>query len=212
MTSFSLRPEDYDAARLERHCGGPVWAVVPARAALLVHDLQPHYLRTLSRAGRRHLLARVVEVVNWADGHGVPVLASGPRPAADLAQRGLLGACWGMGLSPKQAARIALPRLGAPDVTRIAKRAYSAFYATDLEAELRRRGRDQLVVVGIYASHGILATSVDAISRDIQVFVPFDATADYTAYRHAAALDLMGTMSARVLAVDDLPGDPDDTL
>ncbi|MEV7417086.1 isochorismatase family protein [Streptomyces sp. NPDC089919] len=210
MTSLSLQAEDYDVARLERHCGGPLWAVAPERAALLVHDLQPHYLRTLSGTGRRHLLDRVVEVLNWADGHGVPVLASGPRPADDLAQRGLLGSCWGMGLSARQADRVALPRLAAPDVTRIAKRAYSAFYASDLEAELRRRGCDQLVVVGVFASHGILATSVDAISRDIQVFVPFDATGDYTAHRHAAALDLMGTMSARVLSVADLPRDPDD--
>ncbi|WP_164493103.1 isochorismatase family protein [Streptomyces sp. ADI96-02] len=202
---MAIHSEDYDVTLLRGHCGGPSWGVDPTRAALLVHDLQPHYLDTLSARSRRLLLARVEHVVDWADGNGVPILSSGPRPASDLAQRGLLGDCWGIGLSPEQAAQVAVPRLGAIGITRIAKRSYSAFYASDLETELRRRRRDQLIIIGVYASHGILATSLDAISRDIQAFIPFDATADYTAYRHAAALDLIGTMSGRVLAVEDLP-------
>ncbi|WP_051965554.1 isochorismatase family protein [Kitasatospora mediocidica] len=205
MTTFSVQAQDYDVTGLRDHCGGPAWDIAGARAALLVHDLQPHYLDVLSAPSRRLLLSRVERVLAWADGLGLPVLASGPRPASRLIQRGLLGSCWGMGLSPEEAAQTALPRLAAADVTRIAKRSYSAFYAGDLETELRRLGRDQLVMAGVFAGHGILATSLDAVARDIQAFVLYDATADYTAYRHAAALDLISTMSGRVLAVDDLP-------
>ncbi|MFD8229873.1 isochorismatase family protein [Streptomyces massasporeus] len=201
MTTFSIKAEDYDVAGLRDHRGGPSWDIDAPRAALLVHDLQPHY----SARSRGFLTAQVERVLAWADDTAVPVLASGPRPTSHLIERGLLGTCWGMGLSPAQAAQIALPRLGRSDVTRITKRSYSAFYASDLETELRRQGRDQLVIVGVYASHGILATSLDAVARDIQTFVPFDATADYTAYRHTAALDLIITMSGRVLAVQDLP-------
>ncbi|MCX4781717.1 isochorismatase family protein [Streptomyces sp. NBC_01264] len=201
---FSLRAEDYDVTRLPCPRGGPSWAIDPARSALLVHDMQPPYVDVLSPRSRRRLLERVQRVVDWADAWGVPLLASGPRAAAEPAQRGLLGSCWGIGLLPEQAAATTLPRLAAADVTRIAKRSYSAFHASDLETELRRRGRDQLVIVGVYASHGILATSVDAIGRDVRAFVPFDATADYTAGRHAAALELIGTMSGRVLGVGDL--------
>ncbi|MFJ9821071.1 isochorismatase family protein [Streptomyces sp. NPDC101151] len=204
MTAFVVQPEHYDVARLRGHCGGPSWDIEPTRTALLAHDLQPHYLHPLSAQARRFLLTQATRVLAWADDHQVPVLASGPRPASHLTQRGLLGTCWGMGLSPAQAAQVALPRLAAADVTRIAKRSYSAFYASDLETELRRRGCDQLIVIGVYASHGILATSLDAVARDIQTFVAFDATADYTARRHAAALDLIATMSGRVLAGEDL--------
>lgn len=205
MPTFAIQSEDYDVTRLRSHCGGPSWGIESSRAALLVHDLQSHYIDTFSMRSRYLLLTQVERVMDWADDNRVPILASGPRPAADLAQRGLLGTCWGMGLSPAQAAQAAIPRLDATDITRITKRSYSAFYASDLETELRRRGRDQLIAVGVYASHGILATSLDAIARDIQTFIPFDATADYTAHRHAAALDLIGTMSGRVLAVEDLP-------
>ncbi|WP_328885014.1 isochorismatase family protein [Streptomyces sp. NBC_00316] len=58
--------------------------------------------------------------------------------------------------------------------------------------------------MGVHAGHGILATSLDAVARDIQTFIPFDATADYAAYRHTAALDLISTASGRVLSVDDV--------
>ncbi|MFI1307646.1 isochorismatase family protein [Streptomyces sioyaensis] len=204
MSAFSVPSEDYDVACLRDHRGGPSWNIEPARTALLAHDLQPHYLDALSARSRHFLVTQVERVLAWADDNAVPVLASGPRPASHLIQRGLLGTCWGMGLSPAQAAQTAVARLGASDVTRITKRSYSAFYASDLETELRRRGRDQLIIIGVYASHGILATSLDAVARDIQTFIPFDATADYTAYRHAAALDLIGTMSGRVLAVEEL--------
>ncbi|MGP3690615.1 isochorismatase family protein [Streptomyces sp. IBSNAI002] len=203
-TGFFLRAEDYDVTRLRCPLGGPSWAIDPARAAVLVHDMQQHYVDVLSPTSARVLLGQVERVVDWADAWGVPLLASGLRVASEPAQRGLLGSCWGIGLTAEQAAETALPRLRAADVTRIAKRSYSAFHASDLETELRRRGRDQLLIVGVYASHGILATSVDAIGRDIRVFVPFEATADYTAGRHSAALELIGTMSGRVLAVDDL--------
>ncbi|MFF3652614.1 isochorismatase family protein [Streptomyces sp. NPDC002181] len=205
MPVFAIESEDYDVTRLRGHCGGPSWGIEPAQAALLVHDLQPRYLDTLSARSRRLLLTRVERVMDWAEGNRVPILASGPRPASDLTQRGLLGTCWGIGLSPAQAAQVAVPRLDAAGITRITKRSYSAFYASDLATELHRRRRNQLIIIGVYASHGILATSLDAVARDIQTFIPFDATADYTAYRHAAALDLIATMSGRVLAVEDLP-------
>ncbi|MEU9476099.1 isochorismatase family protein [Streptomyces sp. NPDC048191] len=205
MPAFFIQSKDYDVTRLRGHRGGPSWGIDPARVAMLAHDLQPQYLDGLSARSRRVLVTQVERTLAWADDHQVPLLASGPRPSSHLSQRGLLGTCWGMGLSQAQAKEVAVPRLSAADVTRITKRSYSAFYATDLETELRRGNRDQLIIIGVYASHGILATSLEAIARDIQTFVPYDATADYTAYRHTAALDLISTMSGRVLAVDDLP-------
>lgn len=204
MPGFAVHPEDYDVTGLHDHCGGPLWPIAPQRVALLAHDMQTHYLDVLSLRTRRFLTEQVERVLEWADGYRIPVLASGPRPAAHLAQRGLLGRSWGMGLTEQQAAQVAPPRLKDDNVTRISKRSYSAFYASDLETELRRLGRDQLIIVGVHAGHGILATSLDAFARDIQTFIPFDATADYTAYRHTAALDLIGTASGRILSVDDV--------
>ncbi|MFK0223829.1 isochorismatase family protein [Streptomyces vinaceus] len=200
MATFSVTVDEYDTAGLASHCGGPEWTLDPGRAALLVHDAQPYYLNVLAPGVRARLLTALDSALAWADHHQVPVLASAPRPARMADQRGLLGSLWGLGPDAGQVREVALERLREDDVTWIAKRSYSAYYASDLEAELRRTRRAQLVVVGVYASAGITATSLDAFARDTKVFVPVDATADYTARHHARGLDLVAALSGRVIA------------
>ncbi|MFD7084588.1 isochorismatase family protein [Streptomyces sp. NPDC059918] len=199
MATFSVTVEEYDPGALGDRFGGWDWQLDPARAALLVHDLQPYYLGVLAPGVRSRLLAGVGRALEWADRAGVPVLASAPRPAADPAQRGLLGQRWGLGPTAEQARECALERLAAPDVVRISKRSYSAFFATDLETELRRTGRDQLLIAGVYASAGILATCLDAHAREVRPFVLLDATADYTAADHRRGLETAAALAAAVL-------------
>ncbi|MFB7056597.1 isochorismatase family protein [Streptomyces vinaceus] len=191
--------EEYTPVDLLDHCGGAPWELEASRAGVLVHDLQPYYVNVLAPGVRSWLGTGVERALSWADGNEVPILASHPRPARDPAQRGLLGRMWGLGPSSDQAREVGLPRLAGNDVTWMAKRSYSAFYATDLATELRRVGRDQLVIVGVYASAGILATSFDALSQDIQVFVPVTATADYTALHHVRGLDSIAALTGRVI-------------
>lgn len=188
MATFDVRVEDYDSGDLVAMAAGPEWALDPTRAALLVHDLQPYYLDVLAAGVRTRLGAQVERVVDWAAAHEVPVIGSGPRPASILAQRGLLGQLWGLGPTRDQATAMALRGLEGDHVRWIRKRSYSAFFATDLAEELRRLGRDQLVVVGVFATAGVLATTYDAFARDVKCFVPIEATADYTKELHATAL------------------------
>jgi bifunctional isochorismate lyase/aryl carrier protein len=65
---------------------------------------------------------------------------------------------------------------------------YSAFQRTPLEEALRRLGRDQLLVTGVYASIGCALTAADAFMRDVQPFFVADAVADFTRERHDAAV------------------------
>ncbi|WP_433604820.1 isochorismatase family protein [Prescottella agglutinans] len=204
MATFDVRVEDYDSAELLAMTAGPDWTLDPARAALLVHDLQPYYLDVLTANVRTRLVAQVERIVDWAAGRRMPVIGSGPRPASVLAQRGLLGQRWGLGPTPDQATATALQGLETDRVRWVRKRSYSAFFATDLAEELRRLGRDQLVVVGVFATAGVLATTYDGFARDIQCFVPLEATADYTKDLHVTALTLISALTGRVTTVSEI--------
>ncbi|OZC67024.1 hypothetical protein CH276_07460 [Rhodococcus sp. 06-470-2] len=116
-----------------------------------------------------------------------------PSSSADCWDR-----CGGWVRPPRRA------RSPEPDFVPIAKRSYSAFYATDLEVELRRRGRDQLIIVGVFASAGILATTFDAFARDIQCFVGIESIADYTAHQHRTALNLIASLTGTVTSSGNL--------
>ena len=198
MATFKAEVEDYDASDLVELAGGPDWTPDPTRVAILVHDMQPYYLDVLAAQVRSRLLSEVSALLKRAVDLGVPILGSGPRPATEPAQRGLLGSMWGLGPDPRQAEETALDELVSPDVVWVKKRSYSAFFATDLAEELRRRGRDQLIVAGVFATAGVLATSYDAFARDIQCFVGVESTADYTKRQHAAALTLISALTGRV--------------
>jgi isochorismate hydrolase len=198
VATFSVEVEEYAVESLRDCVGGPEWGLRPERAAVLVHDMQPYYLNVLHNSVRSRVAAEASTLVSRARAVGLPILASGPRAASAIEQRGLLGPMWGLGPSAEEVA------ISEPDFVPIAKRSYSAFYATDLEVELRRRGRDQLIIVGVFASAGILATTFDAFARDIQCFVGIESTADYTAHQHRTALNLITSLTGAVTSSGNL--------
>ncbi len=73
----------------------------------------------------------------------------------------------------------------------LVKHRYSAFQRSNLETLMRVRGRDQLLVTGVYAHIGCTATVVEAFQRDIEAFIAADAVADFSRADHdrGAALD-----------------------
>ena len=70
----------------------------------------------------------------------------------------------------------------------LVKHRYSAFQRSNLDHLMRARGRDQLMVCGIYAHIGCLATVAEAFQRDIEAFAVADAQADFSAEKHAMAM------------------------
>ncbi|MFI6430738.1 isochorismatase family protein [Rhodococcus oryzae] len=203
MATFEVAVEDYDSRDLLVMSGGPGWTLDVERSALLVHDLQPYYADVLASGVRSRVVAETSRLVDWAAARGVPVIGSAPRAPTEPRQRGLLGELWGMGPTECQSAETSIDSL-ASGVTWVKKRSYSAFFATDLAEELRRAGRDQLVVAGVFASAGILATTFDAFARDVQCFVAVEATADHTKDRHATALGLIAELTGRVVPVGEI--------
>lgn len=162
------------------------WTVAPARAALLVHDMQDYWISRF--VDPAPLIANVAALLKAARDAGMPVIFSVARREPRPEDRGLAFDMWGAGMGgghddPRDEEIVPplQPRDG--DVI-VEKRKISAFFQTDLEAKLRDRSVDQLVITGVYAHHGCLLSAADAYMRDIKPFFVIDATADHSEAQH----------------------------
>ncbi|NUO75334.1 MAG: isochorismatase family protein [Lysobacter sp.] len=190
------RPDVLPPARVD-------WRPDPARAVLLLHDLQDYFLDFYDRAQAPlpELLANVRRLRDACDAAGVPVVYTAQPPVQSAQQRGLLQAWWGPGVTarPDRAAVVEALAPRAFD-TVLDKWRYSAFVSSDLRARMRELGRDQLIVCGVYAHIGCQATLCDAFMQDIQPFMVGDAVADFSLQEHRQALDYVAARCGVVVA------------
>jgi len=81
------------------------------------------------------------------------------------------------------------PRLGQrPDETVLRKKYASAFFGTDLLANLRQREVDTVIITGCTTSGCIRATAVDALQNGFHAIVPREAVGDRAELPHEANL------------------------
>lgn len=187
------------------------WTVDPARAVLLVHDLQNYFLSAYDPGAPPvpGLLTRTAALAGRARARGVPVVYTAQPGGQTPAERGLQRDFWGPGLpDDPHAAAIADAVAPEPGDTVLTKWKYSAFVRTGLADLMAGLGRDQLVITGVYAHLGVNMTACDAWMRDIQAFVVADAVADFGPDDHLQALRWAARSSARVTTADTvLQGD-----
>ena len=81
-----------------------------------------------------------------------------------------------------------------------------AFSTTDLDAQLREREIDTLILAGISTSGVVLSTVRDASDRDYRVVVLADATADPEPDVHAFLTERIFPRQADVVTVAELDG------
>src|SRR5689334_785495 len=167
------------------------WRPRPERAVVLVHDMQRYFLRPFpaGQSPLTELVGNAAKLLAAARAAAVPVIYTAQPGGMNRQERGLLHDFWGPGMGVDQADRgIADAVAPEPSDTVLTKWRYSAFFRSDLEERLRRSGRDQLVICGVYAHMGCLITACDAFSRDIQPFLVADALADLSLEDHLMAL------------------------
>ena len=176
--------------------------LTPARTALVVIDLQrgtaampaaPHpasdvvahaaaIAHALRAAGGTVVLVRVTPSTDGRDAlrprTDMPAQHPGPRPP-DWAE--------------------IVPELGPePGDLVITKRQWGAFYGTELDLQLRRRGIDTILLAGISTNVGVESTARDAFERGYeQVFVE-DAMTARSPDDHAHALRTVFARIGRV--------------
>lgn len=205
MALPKIAPYSY---REQEHQNRVNWRVDPARAALLVHDMQRYFVRAfeLERDGQplpdaqiNIAIANIRRLLDAAHAANIPVYYTAQPPRQNPADRRLLTDFWGDGLQDDENARI-LDELAPTEAdTVLTKWRYSAFVRSPLEEQLKDLGRDQLIIGGIYAHIGCLTTALEAFMRDIQPFMVTDALADFTAEEHRMACEYASGRCARVL-------------
>lgn len=88
--------------------------------------------------------------------------------------------------------------------TIIWKLRYSGFFGTSLDAALRARGIDTVIVCGLTTECCVDCTVRDAFHLDYFVYVPTDACAAYDAGVHEAALNALAMNCATLVSTDDI--------
>lgn len=188
---------------------GP-WTLQRDRAALLIHDMQNYFLRVFAPDASPlvPVIAHIAALAEAARRAGVPVFYTAQEGNQDRRDRGLQADLWGPGMSAAPEHQPVHPALTPqPGDFVLVKHRYSAFQRSNLETLMRARGRDQLIICGVYAHIGCTLTAADAFMRDIEPFLVADALADFSRAKHdlalayAADVCAVPLMSADVLEV-----------
>lgn len=177
------------------------WTVDPARAVLLVHDMQAHFLAAfdVEREPIPELVANITALAGACRAAGVPVIYSAQPAGQTPEQRGLLGPVWGEGIPGGSGGEEILPALAPrPGDEVVTKWRYSALVRTVLLDRLRALGRDQLVVCGIYTHIGIAMTAAHAFMEDVRSVIAADAVADFSAHEQLTTLEWAGSCCAGI--------------
>jgi nicotinamidase-related amidase len=159
--------------------------------ALVVIDLQQGVAsREVTPHSAAEVVARSAELAGAFRDHGAPVVLVRVSFAADGGDR-VPGRTEGPQLGTMPAGwDVLVDELGDhPEDIVVTKRNWSAFYGTDLDLQLRRRGVTQIVLTGIATSIGVESTARAAHEHGYHVVLATDAMADANEDAHRNSVE-----------------------
>ncbi len=183
------------------------WTPDPARAVLLIHDMQQYFIDFYGEQSDTisTLINHIQQLKQAAKAAGIPVVYTAQPGAQSAQQRALLTDFWGPGLADDPALTRIIPALSpAEDDQVLTKWRYSAFQRSSLQADMAAMQRDQLIIVGVYAHIGCLQTAADAFMNDIQAFLVADGVADFSLDEHRMALNYVGGRCGQVISTAEV--------
>ncbi|MEU9204890.1 isochorismatase family protein [Streptomyces sp. NPDC048332] len=185
----------------------PQWSIDPSRALLLVHDMQRYFLEPFAAPLREELTTRTAALRAYCASQNIPVAYTAQPGGMTRQERGLLKDFWGPGMRTAPEDREVIDALApAPGDWLLTKWRYSAFFNTNLLQRMRFHRRDQLIVCGVYAHVGVLMSTVEAFTHDIEPFLVADAVADFTEEDHWLALTYAARRCAVVTTTKEVTG------
>ncbi|MDX5517447.1 MULTISPECIES: isochorismatase family protein [unclassified Stenotrophomonas] len=183
------------------------WQPQSERLALLVHDMQRYFLAAFApdTAPLAPAVANIARLLAHCRARGIPVFYTAQRGHQDRCDRGLQADLWGPGMSATDEHEAIIEAVAPqPGDHVLVKHRYSAFQRSNLETMMRARGRDQLLVTGVYAHIGCTATVAEGFQRDIESFIAADAVADFSRADHDLALHWIARTCGIPMTTDHL--------
>lgn len=181
------------------------------QAALVVVDTQRFFCEPgypMYTGNSRFILPRIRLLLEHFRERGRPVIFAAQQNKGELIDRGDPLRMWwpSVPLEGSREVEIVEELEPLPSEKVIAKRRYSAFFATDLDLTLRSMGVRQVVAAGLYTNVCVEATVRDAFMSDYLVFLPADACAALNEQIHLASLRTLAYWYAKVVTVSGLIG------
>ena len=175
--------------------------------ALVVVDLQRGIVsRAVAPHASSDVIARSARVADALRGAGGRVVLVRVASAADEGDRlhPPVDAAMPPGAPPPGWSDL-VPELGPRDGdVVVTKHQWGAFYGTELELQLRRRGIRTLLMCGISTNFGVESTARDGWERGFELVFIEDAMAGMSAEAHAFAVGTIFPRIGRVRSTDDV--------
>ena len=86
----------------------------------------------------------------------------------------------------------------------ITKRQWGAFYGTELDLQLRRRGIGRIVLGGIATNIGVESTARSAAEHGYELVIPEDLCSSFSAEMHAFSFKYILPRLARITTSDEI--------
>ncbi|MGW3667377.1 hydrolase [Streptomyces sp. NPDC005141] len=163
------------------------------RTALVLIDLQNGIVGNpgLAPHAASDVVPRAVRLADAFRGHDLPVVLVRVTAAADGADavRGRIDGPSRARTFPEGWDVIVGELAGHPEDITVTKRNWGAFYGTDLDLQLRRRGITQIVLAGIATSIGVESSARAAHEHGYHVTLATDAMSDLDPETHRNSVE-----------------------
>lgn len=183
------------------------WTPDSERSAILVHDMQRYFMRpfNVEEAPIAPMIDNIARLLQRSRQLGIPVFYTAQRGNQERRDRGLQADFWGDGMDAVESHEAIVAELAPQpgDIT-LVKHRYSAFQRSNLLQLMQARGRDQLLICGVYAQIGCLLTAGEAFQHDIQPFMVADAVAAYSREKHDLAINYVAHCCGVSMMTDDV--------
>ncbi len=184
----------------EAYSGNPSFKVDPAKAALLVIDMQDEFVRPgwtpFWVPGATRNVKRMKGLLDLCRSRGIPVIFTAFARTHSFLDRPKTGASMPNRFTGKvhddpsyfKEGRIWHELQPRKDEVVVHKPSYGAFYDTPLESILKNLGRDTVVICGTLTNYCVGTTARQAYERGFKVVVGSDITASDDPELHEAEL------------------------